>query len=45
MLTAEATEYIVSPAPGDEFGVSRAGEEVTVARDLQSTGSSSCGWP
>lgn len=32
--TAEATEYIVSPAPGDEFGVSRAGEEVTVARDF-----------
>ncbi len=34
ILTAEATEYIVSPAPGDEFGVSRAGEEVTVARDF-----------
>ncbi|AKB79347.1 hypothetical protein MSHOH_2864 [Methanosarcina horonobensis HB-1 = JCM 15518] len=34
VLTAEATEYIVSPAPGDEFGVSRAGEEVTVARDF-----------
>jgi predicted transcriptional regulator len=34
VLTAEATEYIVSPAPGDEFGVSTAGEEVTVARDF-----------
>ncbi|AKB36889.1 hypothetical protein MSSAC_2299 [Methanosarcina siciliae C2J] len=32
VLTAEATEYIVSPAPGDEFGVSWAGEEVTEAR-------------
>lgn len=26
--TAEATEYIVSPAPNDEFGVSVAGEKV-----------------
>ena len=34
VLTAEATEYIVSPAPGDEFGVSVNGEEVTVARDF-----------
>ena len=26
--TAEATEYVVSPAPNDEFGVSVAGEKV-----------------
>jgi len=32
--TAEATEYIVSPAPNDEFGVSVTGEEVTQVRDF-----------
>jgi len=32
--TAEATEYIVSPAPNDEFGVSVNGEEVTQVRDF-----------
>ncbi|WP_369793108.1 winged helix-turn-helix transcriptional regulator, partial [Methanosarcina sp. 2.H.A.1B.4] len=31
--TAEATEYIVSPAPGDEFGVSVAGEDVQILED------------
>lgn len=34
VLTAEATEYIVSPVPNDEFGVSVAGEEVTQVRDF-----------
>jgi predicted transcriptional regulator len=31
ILTAGATEYIVSPAPNDQFGVSLAGENVQVA--------------
>lgn len=34
VLTAQATEYIISPAPNDEFGVSVAGEEVTQVRDF-----------
>ncbi|WP_011308274.1 winged helix-turn-helix transcriptional regulator [Methanosarcina barkeri] len=34
IVTAEATEYVVSPAPNDEFGVSVAGEEVTQVRDF-----------
>jgi len=34
VLTAGATEYIVSPAPNDEFGVSIAGEEVIVVKDF-----------
>ncbi|WP_048185984.1 winged helix-turn-helix transcriptional regulator [Methanosarcina siciliae] len=33
ILTAEATEYIVLPAPGDEFGVSVAGEDVQIVED------------
>ncbi|MDY9927310.1 winged helix-turn-helix transcriptional regulator [Methanosarcina sp.] len=32
-MTAEATEYIVSPAAGDEFGVSVAGENVQIVED------------
>jgi predicted transcriptional regulator len=32
-LTAKATEYIVSPATGDEFGVSLAGENVQIVED------------
>ncbi|KKH95472.1 ArsR family transcriptional regulator [Methanosarcina sp. 1.H.T.1A.1] len=31
--TAGATEYIVSPAPNDEFGVSVAGEDVQILED------------
>jgi len=34
ILTAEATEYIVTPAPNDQFGVSVAGEEVVLLRDF-----------
>lgn len=34
VLTAEDTEYIVSPVPNDEFGVSVTGEEVTQVRDF-----------
>lgn len=33
ILTAEATEYIVLPAPGDEFGASVAGEDVQIVED------------
>lgn len=33
ILTAEATEYIVSPAPGDKFGESVAGEDVQIVED------------
>ncbi|MCO5382967.1 MAG: winged helix-turn-helix transcriptional regulator [Methanosarcina barkeri] len=33
IMAAEATEYIVSPAPGDEFGVSVAGEDVQIVED------------
>ncbi|WP_156148096.1 MULTISPECIES: winged helix-turn-helix transcriptional regulator [Methanosarcina] len=32
-MAAGATEYIVSPAPGDEFGVSVAGEDVQILED------------
>ncbi|AKB79336.1 hypothetical protein MSHOH_2853 [Methanosarcina horonobensis HB-1 = JCM 15518] len=31
--TARATEYIISPAPGDEFGASINGEEVIILED------------
>ncbi|MDR7666936.1 winged helix-turn-helix transcriptional regulator [Methanosarcina sp. Z-7115] len=33
IIAAGATEYIVSPAPGDEFGVSVAGEDVQIVED------------
>ncbi|KKG18508.1 ArsR family transcriptional regulator [Methanosarcina sp. 2.H.T.1A.6] len=33
IMAAGATEYIVSPAPGDEFGVSVAGEDVQILED------------
>lgn len=33
ILTTAATEYIVSPAPGDQFGVSVAGEDVQIVED------------
>lgn len=33
ILTAEATEYIVTPAPGDEFGISVTGENVQIVED------------
>lgn len=33
ILTAEAAEYIVSPAPGDKFGESVAGEDVQIVED------------
>lgn len=33
ILTAEATEYVVSPAPNDQFGVSTAGENVQIVED------------
>ncbi len=33
VLTAEATEYIIRPAPNDQFGVSVAGENVQIIED------------
>ena len=33
ILTAEAMDYVVTPAPGDEFGISVTGENVQIVED------------